>query len=487
MTVCALTISGSDPSGGAGIQADLRTFEALGVAGLSAITALTVQSTQGVAAVHPVAAEVLFDQIAAILADGPVGAVKIGMLGGAAQVEAVVEALIRFRPLNVVLDPVFASTGGTPLLDAAGRADLLEKLLPLCDLVTPNLDECRELTGIVVGDAASGEEAGRRLQAAGGKCVLVKGGHLAGEPADLLLDAEGLCRVLAAPRVHTPHTHGTGCFLSSAIAAYLARGCGVGDAVARAKEQLGRALAHPVIVGQGRGYPGILAERQAEGATPMRSHSERMSLLEGLYVLTAPDLRPDRDSLDVVRAALDGGARIVQLRDKRPFTPALLELARRLKAMAQERDALFIVNDRVDIALAADADGVHLGSDDMPPADARRLFGPDALIGVSVSTVAEAVPVAPYASYLGVGAIFGSTTKADAGPPVGVARITEIRAAFPQHPIVAVGGIDERNISAVAQAGASAAAVISAVVCAPDMQLATEKLLRAFRQCEAGV
>jgi hydroxymethylpyrimidine kinase/phosphomethylpyrimidine kinase/thiamine-phosphate diphosphorylase len=484
--ICALTVAGSDPSGGAGVQADLRTFEALGVAGLSAITALTVQSSQGVAAVHPVPAEALFDQIAAILDDCPAGAVKIGMLGGKAQVDAVAEALGRFRPPNVVLDPVLASTGGVPLLDDAGRAVLLDKLVPLCDLVTPNLDECRELTGVGVCDAASAAEAGKRLQGAGARCVLVKGGHLAQEPTDFLIDADGTCHVLTAFRIDTPHTHGTGCFLSSAIAAHLARGWGLRDAVTRSKEQLSRALAHPIIVGRGRGYPSILAALQSGSATRTRSHSERIALLEGLYVLTGPDLRPDRDSVDVVQAALDGGARIVQLRDKQPLTPALLELARRLSAMARKHGALFIVNDRVDIALAASADGVHLGPDDMPPADARRILGPDAIVGVSVSTVAEAVSVAPHASYLGVGAIFGTTTKADAGPPVGVERIAEIRAAFPKHPIVAIGGIDERNIAAVAQAGACAAAVVSAVVCAPDMRQATEDLERRFRQARTA-
>ena len=137
----ALTIAGSDPSGGAGIQADLRTFAALGVVGLSVITALTVQNSRGVQSVHPVAPDMLAAQLNAILEDTRPDAVKIGMLGGAAQVRVVADALRRFRPPNVVLDPVLASTGGVPLLDEEGRRLLLTELLPLCDLVTPNLDE----------------------------------------------------------------------------------------------------------------------------------------------------------------------------------------------------------------------------------------------------------------------------------------------------------------------------------------------------------
>jgi len=492
MTVCVLTIAGSDPCGGAGVQADLRAFGALGVAGLSAITALTVQNSQGVTAVHPVEAEVLAAQIAAVLSDSPVGAVKIGMLGGAAQVEAVAGALQQFRPPHLVLDPVLASTGGVPLLDENGIAALLEKLLPLCELVTPNLEECRRLTGLQVAGPDAAREAALRLRSLGAGSVLIKGGHLPQAPSDLLLDADGAFHLLAGERVDTPHTHGTGCLLSAAIAAELARGRPLLEAATSAKQLVSLALQHPVVIGRGRGYPdpgsawerrhpaGTDPRRQDAGAP--RSHADRLALLQGLYVLTAPELRPDRDALAVAHAALAGGAKIIQLRDKGSSTPALVEMARQLNALAREHHALFIVNDRVEVALAAQADGVHLGPDDLPPADARRLLGPDAIIGVSVSDVAEARAAAPYASYLGVGAIFGSTTKSDAGPPVGVERIAQIKAAFPNHPIVAIGGISQDNIGAVARAGAAAAAVISAVVCAPDMQAAVETLGRSFRE-----
>ena len=210
---------------------------------------------------------------------------------------------------------------------------------------------------------------------------------------------------------------------------------------------------------------------------------ERISLLHGLYVLTDPDLRPDRSAEDTTQAALNGGATIVQLRDKRRSTPQLIDLVQRLSSLAREAASLFIVNDRVDIALTSGADGVHLGPDDMIPADARRLLGPDKLIGVSVATMEEAKAAAPYASYFGVGAIFGSKTKLDAGEPIGVGRLREIKAAFPDIPIVAIGGINADNIAEVAEAGADAAAVVSAVVAAPDMEAATRELVARF---EAG-
>lgn len=204
--------------------------------------------------------------------------------------------------------------------------------------------------------------------------------------------------------------------------------------------------------------------------------------MQGIYFVTDPDLRPGRSPEEQAQAALAGGTSIMQLRDKSLATPQLIALAKRLNEMARAANALFIINDRVDIALASEADGVHLGSDDMDAKDARRLLGPDKLIGVSVSTVEEAKKVAPYVSYLGVGAIFGSKTKGDAGDPIGLERIREIKAAFPHLPLVAIGGINADNIADVAAAGADAAAVVSAVVCAPDMEAATRELVERFRQ-----
>ena len=463
-TPSALAIAGSDPSGGAGLQADLRAFAAVGVAGWSAVSALTVQNTHGVQAVHPVPADQLRAQLAAVLADVAPGAVKIGMLGGAEQVAAVAEKLAG-RGLTVVLDPVLASSGGVPLLDAAGRELLLARLLPLCTLVTPNLDEAAALTGET--DPA---RAARALLARGAGAVLIKGGHAPGAPVDQLYHADGTVETFAGERVVTPHTHGTGCALSAAVAAHLTRGVDLPAAVAAAKALLTDGLRRPVVAGGGRGYPALGG----------RTHAQRLALLSGLYVLTDPDLRPERDALTMVEAALAGGARIVQLRDKRLSTPELVTVARAVNMRAQAAGALFIVNDRVDVALAAGADGVHLGPDDLAPADARALLGPDAIIGVSVSTVEEALPVAPYASYLGIGAIFGSTTKLDAGPPVGLARIAAIRAAFPAHKTVAIGGLGRANLAAVAASGVDAAAVVSAVVGADDMRAATAELVGVF-------
>lgn len=205
-----------------------------------------------------------------------------------------------------------------------------------------------------------------------------------------------------------------------------------------------------------------------------------MSAIGGLYVITDCVLRPDRSHVDVAQAALTGGARIVQLRDKTSPLSRVLEEGREIRRLTREVGALFIVNDRVDVALALDADGVHLGPDDFPPAEARRLLGAERVIGVSINSVAEAeAALRAGASYLGVGAIFGTTTKADAGEPLGLERLKEIKRATPL-PVVAIGGISLHNIRSVAAAGADAAAVVSAVVCAEDMVTATRALMEKF-------
>ncbi len=216
-------------------------------------------------------------------------------------------------------------------------------------------------------------------------------------------------------------------------------------------------------------------------STP-KSHAERLAILRsGLYVLTDGDLRPDRSAEEITRAAIAGGAATIQLRAKRYDTQTTIGIAKKLCRICRDAGVLFIVNDRVDIALASDADGVHLGPDDMLPADARRLMGPNAIIGVSVSTIEEAEPISQYASYLGVGAIFGTKTKLDAGDAVGTGRIKMIRSAFRNLPIVAIGGINAANIAETSFAGAEAAAVVSAVICAGNMIQATQELGTAFK------
>ncbi|MDQ2732051.1 MAG: bifunctional hydroxymethylpyrimidine kinase/phosphomethylpyrimidine kinase, partial [Armatimonadota bacterium] len=458
--ISVLTIAASDPSGGAGIQADLRVFASQGVAGLSALTAITVQNTHWVSAVIPVTPDVLAAQLDAILSDCKPGAVKIGLLPGADSVRVVADVLRRYRPPHVVLDPVLSSSGGVPFLADAGIEALLTELLPLCDLVTPNLHEAVRLVGPFGEERADRQAAATRFFSLGAKAVLLKGGHLNGPPEDLLVVPERRLLCFSGPHIDTLHTHGTGCFLSSAIAARLALGDSLPQACRTAKSLLTTGLKAPIVIGGGRGSPDPFAGRGRD----LRSHLDRFRLFPGIYVLTDPDLQANRTAEEVARAAYEGGAAVVQLRDKRLTTPDLIETARSLQALAQEYGRLFIVNDRVDVAAAADADGVHLGPDDMHPQDALRILGREKLIGVSVGTVEEAVAMAPFASYLAVGAVYGSKTKLDAGPAVGPERIEQIRHAVPGVPLAAIGGINLDNITEVRRAGAVSAAVVSAVL-----------------------
>jgi hydroxymethylpyrimidine/phosphomethylpyrimidine kinase len=250
----AVTIAGSDSSGGAGIEADLKTFSALGVYGAAVITAITAQNTHGVFGIHDVPAKFITAQIDAVFTDLNVGAVKIGMLPDTAAINVIAEALDRHRPANVVLDPVMAASSGERLL----RADVgrLRLLLPRVRLVTPNLAEAAALVdGSPAADDSEMQAQAEKLIAQGAAAVLIKGGHRGGaESVDFLVEP-GRCLRLAAPRVTTTNTHGTGCTLSSAIAAGLARSLPLDVAVRRAKAYVSAALAAAdrLAVGSGRG------------------------------------------------------------------------------------------------------------------------------------------------------------------------------------------------------------------------------------------
>lgn len=265
-----LTIAGSDPSGGAGIQADLKTFTVFRAYGMSVVTALTVQNTTGVAAVEPVDAALVRRQIDAVATDIRIDAAKTGMLATAAIVRTVADAVRVHRLDRLVVDPVLLSGGGVALLDAAGRQALVDELIPLALLVTPNAPEAAALLGMRVDSVADLRDAARRMVGLGARAALVKGGHLAGrESVDVLCDATS-CRELRAPRLVASNTHGTGCLLSAAIAAGLAAGTPLLDAVETAKRFVTAAIAGGLALGAGDGPANALTwlspEREGRGS-----------------------------------------------------------------------------------------------------------------------------------------------------------------------------------------------------------------------------
>lgn len=250
-----LTIAGSDSGGGAGIQADLKTFAALGCYGMTAITALTAQNTKGVQGIHGIPAEFLKAQIQSVMDDIGVDAIKIGMLHAPEIVDVVAWAIDHYQLKNVVLDPVMVATSGDRLIASETVQVLVRELFPRATLITPNLDEAVLLLGREISDASVLESAGRDLLAMGARAVLLKGGHMPGDDVmDLLLQPNTPSERLSSRRIHSKNVHGTGCTLSSAIAAYLALGMGLSEAVHCARQFIVQAIAHGADITTGHGH-----------------------------------------------------------------------------------------------------------------------------------------------------------------------------------------------------------------------------------------
>ncbi len=249
----ALTIAGSDSCGGAGIQADLKTFQAIGVYGMSAVTAVTVQNTQMVHAIQEITPKIVHDQITCLFDDIRIHAVKIGMVSSVDLIEAIADALANVDRPPVVLDPVMISKSGYALLQENARQALVERLFPLAEVVTPNIHEAEALVGSAITDEDGMEAAAGKIIDLGAAKVVVKGGHMEGRQAtDLMYDGESFRR-LSSPRTDTVNTHGTGCTFSSAIAAYLAKGLPFFDAVENAKHYITGAIVHALDIGRGHG------------------------------------------------------------------------------------------------------------------------------------------------------------------------------------------------------------------------------------------
>ena len=258
MASIALTIAGSDPSGGAGIQADLKTFHQFGVYGEAVITLLTVQNSVRVSRVEVMDTELVLQQLAAVLEDIPPAAAKTGALGSAAMVAAIALAAAQFR-FPLVVDPVMVSKHGLSLLPVEAAQAIRELLLPQAYLITPNVPEAEALSGIKISTAQDSRRAAERLVEMGARAVLVKGGHLEGDALDILFDGSAW-HEFSASRVATPHTHGTGCTYSAAITAGLAKGMPLAAAVGRAKNFIHEAI---------RTNPGL-----GHGSGPVNHHAE---------------------------------------------------------------------------------------------------------------------------------------------------------------------------------------------------------------------
>ncbi|MDO3677564.1 bifunctional hydroxymethylpyrimidine kinase/phosphomethylpyrimidine kinase [Paenibacillus ehimensis] len=247
-----LTIAGSDCSGGAGIQADLKTFSAHGVFGMSVIVSVVAENTSRVIDIQDVRTDMIEKQIDAVFEDIDVDAVKIGMLSQPNCMEAVAGKLKQYAPANIVLDPVMYAKNGCPLMNPDAIDTLIEKVIPFADLLTPNIPEAEKIAGMQIHNVEDMKKAAAAIHRMGCKNVLVKGGHAAGSALDLLFDGERFY-TFDAERIETKNTHGTGCTYSAAIASNLALGCSLQEAVRRAKEYITTAIRHSLSIGKGHG------------------------------------------------------------------------------------------------------------------------------------------------------------------------------------------------------------------------------------------
>lgn len=247
-----LSIAGSDCSGGAGIQADLKTFSAHGVYGMTAIVSVVAENTFRVIEYQDVRPDMIQKQIDAVFEDIPPDAVKIGMLSGRESMLAVADSLIKWAPHNVVIDPVMYAKNGSALMDPTSIDTLIESIIPLADVLTPNIPEAEKIAGIAIQNQDDMKKAARLIYAMGCRSVLVKGGHSQGSATDILFDGKDFY-FYSAPRIHTKNTHGTGCTYSASIAANLSFGLSIPQAIERSKSYVTTAIAHGLNFGKGSG------------------------------------------------------------------------------------------------------------------------------------------------------------------------------------------------------------------------------------------
>lgn len=260
-----ITVAGSDSGGGAGIQADLKTIALLGGYGMSAVTALTAQNTQGISSVLELPPEFVDQQMEAVLSDIGADALKTGMLGNSEIIKVVCQKIRKYRLRRVVVDPVMVAKGGTKLLKPGAVETLKRELLPLAQIFVPNIPESEIIVGRKIKDLRGMKEAARLIRQMGAKSVLIKGGHLAGLPVDIFFDGQKFYE-FSAPRVSTPHTHGTGCTLAASIAVELAKGASAREAITKAKALISTAIKFSLPLGKGQGpvnpYPFVAREME---------------------------------------------------------------------------------------------------------------------------------------------------------------------------------------------------------------------------------
>ena len=514
------SVAGSDSGAGAGLQADLRAFEAMDVHGCTVVAAITAQNSMGVQLIVPVDAAVFEAQLAALADDMPPAAIKVGMIGSVDNLRVLVRWIDRLRlqhpKLAVVVDPVLGATTGASFAQADLIQAYRDELLPRADVITPNRAEAALLLNQApLNDASAVEQAAQSLQALGCKTVIITGGDAQG------LNSEDYCQSpqaqgwLRLPRVNTPHNHGTGCVFASSVAAAMARGFVGMEALVVAKMATTHALRHAYAAGQGAG--------------PVRPRSDFAQQLENLPTFSLPSAsiqtQPLRfaplsdadlglyavvDSADWVQRVLAAGVKTVQLRIK--MTPTLVasrtalppegalsvrggpspidtRIREEIRASikhAKAANAQLFINDHWQLAIEEGAYGVHLGQEDFHVADLQAIAQAGLRLGLSTHCyweVCRAWALQP--SYIACGPVYATQSKDMPWQPQGTYNVAYWSALLPL-PLVAIGGVNVERASESRKAGAVGVAVISAITAAASPEGAIMALNQSLEQADAA-
>lgn len=489
------SIAGSDSGAGAGLQADLKTFEAFGVHGCTAVAALTAQNSRRVLQVQAVAPQMLDRQLAALAQDLPPLAIKLGMLGSLENLRCVVQWVDRLRdehPVALVLDPVRRATTGAAFADEALRRGFVEEVLPRATMVTPNRTEAAWLLGLHALPADEVPEAAAALRARGARAIAITGGD-GGDEADRAwssdwIDTPQARGWLSLPRVDTPNHHGTGCVFASAAACAMAWGYCEADALVLAKLCTTAALRAGYRAGEGAGpvrpmqdfareRGGLPTLHPRRPAWPQARFEPLQEPRMGLYAVV--------DRAEQVVQAVAAGVRTVQLRIKQAPADVLREQVRRGVAAARAAGAQLFVNDHWRLALEEGAYGVHLGQEDLAAVGDEGLAGLRAAgirLGVSTHSyweVCRARAVAP--SYIACGPIHATTTKDMPWIPQGEDNLAYWCHVL-EEPVVAIAGMDEARSREAVRCGAAGVAVLRGITQARDLHEAVARLQAAINQ-----
>lgn len=503
------TIAGSDCGGGAGIQADIQAIAALGGYACSVITANTAQNSQDVEAVNPVSEKVLISQLDSLAEDMPAKVIKIGLLVNKRQVEIIAERIHQYRdqwkdnPV-VIYDPVSVASTGQILIEEDVIETVQEKLFPQLDIITPNTLEVQKLTGIYLLGAESVKQAATKLMSMGVGSVVIKGGHWnypQGYCVDYCCIHKGVQMEhywLASKTINTPHTHGTGCTFSSAMASVLALGYPIRDAFTVAKAYINQGLKNAFRVGEGIGpvshcgwpcqledFPQVVefGSTIAEALELESQNNHALTVGFNSCSSTRLGLYPVVDSYQWIEKLLELGVKTIQLRiKKKGHTPAFVE-QQVIAAidLGKKHQAKVFINDHWELAIKHGAYGVHLGQEDLQVADLQAIKGAGLRLGISTHGYYEVLRAHQYQpSYMAFGAIYPTKTKDMTGQIQGIDRLEKYVELMRDYNTVAIGGISEQRAPDVLATGVGSIAVVTAITEAKYVDETVTRLQQLF-------